>query len=77
VAELILSMHAVARVFLKSRSDTALEILALRQQVAVLKRKRPRPVMNSWDRVLLDDAPPALVTLVTGEHAADISSMRI
>ena len=49
--ELILSMLAVVRVFLKSRSDTALEILALRQQVAVLKRKRPRPVMNSWDRV--------------------------
>ena len=44
-------MLAVVRVFLKSRSDTALEILALRQQVAVLKRKRPRPVMNSWDRV--------------------------
>ena len=49
--ELIFSMLAVVRVFLKSRSDTALEILALRQQVAVLKRKRPRPVMNSWDRV--------------------------
>ena len=48
--ELILSMLAVVRVFLKSRSDTALEILALRQQVVVLKRKRPRPVM-SWDRV--------------------------
>jgi len=35
---------AVFRVFLRSRSDTALEVLALRQQVAVLKRKRPRPL---------------------------------
>ena len=39
------------RVFFRSRSDTALEVLALRQQVAVLKRKRPRPVLNSLDRL--------------------------
>src|SRR5215469_4161699 len=38
------------RVFFRSRSDTALEILALRQQVAVLKRQRPRPPLNSGDR---------------------------
>ena len=44
-------MLAVIRVFFRSRSDTALEVLALRQQVAVLKRKRPRPVLNSWDRL--------------------------
>jgi transposase InsO family protein len=50
VLELILSMLAVARVFFRSRSDTAIEVLALRQQVAVLKRKRPRPTLNSLDR---------------------------
>src|SRR4029434_2102114 len=44
-------MLAVLRVFFRSRSDTALEVLALRQQVAVLKRKRPRPVLNSLDRL--------------------------
>ena len=44
-------MLAVIRVFWRNRSDTALEVLALRQQVAVLKRKRPRPVLNSWDRL--------------------------
>jgi transposase InsO family protein len=38
-------------VFFRSRSDAALEVLALRQQVAVLKRKRPRPVLNSFDRL--------------------------
>jgi putative transposase len=32
-------------------SDLALEILALRQQVAVLKRKRSRPPLNSSDRL--------------------------
>ena len=50
ISEFILSLLAALRVFLRSRSDTALEILALRQQVAVLKRKRPRPVLNSLDR---------------------------
>jgi putative transposase len=46
-----LSFIAVVRVFFRSRSDTDLEVLALRQQVAVLKRKRPRPVLNSLDRL--------------------------
>jgi hypothetical protein len=50
VPQFILSILAVIRVFFRSRSDTALEILALRQQVAVLKRKRPRPTVNSLDR---------------------------
>ena len=46
-----LSLVAVVRVFFRSRCDSALEILALRQQVAVLKRKRPRPRLNSLDRL--------------------------
>ena len=44
------SLIAAGRVFFRSRGDTALEVLALRQQVAVLKRKRPRPPLNSFDR---------------------------
>jgi hypothetical protein len=40
---LFLAVLGALRVFFRSRSDTALEILALRQQVAVLKRQRPRP----------------------------------
>ena len=51
MSEFILSVIAVVRIFCQSRSDTALEVLALRQQVAVLKRKRPRPVLNSLDRL--------------------------
>jgi putative transposase len=46
-----LALLAAIRVFFRSRHDTALEILALRQQVAVLKRKRPRPRLNRWDRL--------------------------
>ena len=46
----ILALLAAIRVFFRSRGDTALEVLALRQQVAVLKRKRPRPRLNRLDR---------------------------
>ena len=38
------------RVWFRSRVDASLEILALRQQVAVLKSKRPRPSLNGLDR---------------------------
>ena len=48
--EFIFTVVAVIRVFVRSRTDTALEVLALRQQVAVLKRKRPRPALHSLDR---------------------------
>jgi hypothetical protein len=51
VLESVLSLLAAIRVFFSSRSDTALEVLALRQQLAVLKRKRPRPPLNSLDRL--------------------------
>ena len=47
----ILALLAALRVFWRSRSDTALEVLALRQQLAVLKRKRPRPALHLWDRM--------------------------
>jgi hypothetical protein len=51
VLQMILSFLVAIRAFFRSRSDTALEVLALRQQVAVLKRKRPRPRLNPWDRL--------------------------
>ena len=49
MAEFILSTLAAVRVFFRRRSDNALEVLALRQQVAVLKRKRPRPFLHRLD----------------------------
>jgi hypothetical protein len=51
VLQSILGVIAALRVFLPSRSDTGLEVLALRQQLAVLKRKRPRPALRRcWSR---------------------------
>jgi putative transposase len=51
VPEFIRSLLAVIRIFFRGRTDTALEILALRQQVVVLKRKHPRPTLNFLDRL--------------------------
>jgi hypothetical protein len=42
MTEFALALLVAVRVFFRTRRDTALEILALRHQVAVLKRKRPR-----------------------------------
>jgi putative transposase len=47
----MLAVIAGVGVFFRSRVCLALEILALRQQLAVLKRKRPRPRLNSSDRL--------------------------
>jgi hypothetical protein len=46
---LITAFLAAIRVFFRNRVDTSLEVLARRQQVAVLKRKRPRPPLNRLD----------------------------
>ena len=46
-----LALIAAARVFFQSRTDMAVEVLALRQQVAVLKRRRPRAPLRPMDRL--------------------------
>jgi putative transposase len=51
VLDFLFTFLAAIRAFLRCRAATALEVLALRQQVSVLKRKRPRPVLNSFDRL--------------------------
>jgi len=56
VPQLALPLLAAMRVFFfQSRRDTAIEILALRQQVAILKRKQlsldPRRIGSVIDRV--------------------------
>ena len=61
--EFILSRLAVVRVVLQSGADAALEILALRQQVAVLKRKRPQPVLKPAGQTLLNSPLTLLVPL--------------
>src|ERR1700719_2253454 len=51
MVQLFVAFLLALRVFFRARRDTALEILALRQQVAVLKRKRPRPPLHAYDRL--------------------------
>src|SRR5262252_1961422 len=46
-----LAALSALRVFLRCRADLSLEILALRQQVAVLKWQRPRPPLHSGGRL--------------------------
>ncbi len=36
---------------IRSRSELVLEILALRQQIAILKQRRPRPGFSAADRL--------------------------
>lgn len=48
---LILNFFAWLGVLFRSRNDLGLEILALRQQVSVLKAKNPRPHLSRWDRL--------------------------
>jgi putative transposase len=50
VLDFITAFLAAMCVFFRSRLHTSLEVLALRQQVAVLKRKRPRPALTRFDR---------------------------
>jgi putative transposase len=51
VIAFICALFAAVRVFFLTRTETALEVLALRQQLAVFKRKRPRPPVRPLDRL--------------------------
>jgi len=44
-----LSVHALRAIF-RTRGELLIENLALRQQVATLKKERPRPVLDDVDR---------------------------
>jgi len=48
---LIVPVMAYIRAFFLSRHRLALESVALRQQLAVFKRKQPRPRLNRLDRL--------------------------
>jgi len=49
VYQFVFSLLAAVRDFFSTRRDTTLEVLAFHQQVAVLKRRRPRPPLYSFD----------------------------
>ena len=52
MVQFLLALLVAVRALFRTRTDAALEVLALRQQVAVLKRKRPRPLLNAGDRLV-------------------------
>ena len=49
--KLVWSLFEWFTAFLRSRNSLGLEIVALRQQVIVLKRKHPRSRLSVWDQV--------------------------
>ena len=49
--EFVLSFFRWFSAFFRSRSNLGLELVALRQQVGVLKGKNPRPRLEKWDRL--------------------------
>jgi putative transposase len=51
VIDTIGALVAAFAVFFRSRLDLSLEVLALRQQLVVLKRKSKRPVLSRFDRL--------------------------
>ena len=51
MTQLVFALLAYVHGFLRSRHDLGLEILALRQQLAVLKRRHPQPHLKWRDRL--------------------------
>jgi putative transposase len=51
MTRLLLAFLSWFRAFFRSRHELALELITLRQQVGVLKRKNPRPRLNRGDRL--------------------------
>lgn len=51
IFRLVTTLFAIARTVLKTRGDLALENLALRQQIAILKRINPRRRLTDRDRL--------------------------
>ena len=51
MTRLLLAFLSWFGAFFRSRHDLGLELVALRQQVGVLKCKNPRPQLSPWDRL--------------------------
>ncbi len=51
VAQIMDMLFSLVRSLCGSKADLAMEVLALRQQLAVYKRKNPRPQLDPFDRL--------------------------
>src|SRR5690348_4660064 len=47
----LVALFTAVRVFFRTRTEIAVELIAVRRQLAVLKRKRPRPPLRPLDRL--------------------------
>jgi len=56
---LLPALAAAVRAVFCQRADLVLENLALRQQLAILARRRPRPRLSALDRAFCAAAPPS------------------
>jgi len=56
----LLSFLICLGAFFRSRYSLSLEILALRQQLGVLKRKHPRPRLLIHESDILGSVPPSV-----------------
>jgi hypothetical protein len=61
---------AVVR-FFRARRTLLLENLALRQQLATLKRKHPRPKLAAFDKLFWVSSAKVLVGVETGSHCCE------
>ena len=79
----VVSVFGWAGAFLRSRQDLALEILALRQQVLVLKGKNPRPTWGRFDRLFWVALRRVLVQVDRGSgpgeagNSSELASCRV
>lgn len=64
--DLLLALVAAVCTFFRCRADTALEVLALRQQLATLKPKCPTAVLESARSGVLDPAATGLAPMEGG-----------
>ena len=82
VIPVFLSLIAVARVFFLTRTDIAIEVLALRLQLAVLKGKWPRPKLSPGigcsgrSCALFGLASEAALVIVRPETVSSVQGLR-
>ncbi len=65
----LFAMLTYLRAFLIARHRLAVEAVALRQQLAVYKRKQPGPSLNRFDRLFLGGRSSDLDQLVRSTHS--------
>ena len=74
--QFILALLAAVRVFFRSRNDTALEVLALRQQIVLLEPETTTAAVESVGSAILDYPAPHLVPVGRGPGSSETGDRR-